>query len=76
MPKRYRPTEVVRVLEHLGWTRRRGRGDHIVLTRVGHRTNIAIDTGARIVPAGTFGSILRSAGLRRDEFERVADEVL
>jgi predicted RNA binding protein YcfA (HicA-like mRNA interferase family) len=76
MPVTYRPTEVIRVLEYLGWERRSGRGDHVNLTKPGVRFVVTIDTGKREVPKGTLANILRLAGLSRREFERIGREVL
>lgn len=76
MPKTYRPDEVIQVLEYVGWRRRPGRGDHVNLNKQGVNAVVTVDTGANEVPKGTFGSILRRAGISRKEFDALAEEIL
>ena len=74
MPKRYRPAEVVRVLLYLGWTERRGRGDHRNFNKPGEVSVVTVDMGAREVPTGTMSGIYRRIGVSKKEFERLARE--
>ncbi len=76
MPTPYRPQEIIRVLEHLGWQVTRQRGSHVNLTREGRPGLITVPTSGREVPIGTFKNILRQAGLRQREFESAVRQAL
>ena len=76
MPKRYRPREVIRVLESLGWQLDRQRGSHAILVKEGEKNNVSVPVSRREVSNRTFGNILRQSGVRRREFDQQADEVL
>ena len=77
MPKRYRPREVIRVLESLGWQQvRRQRGSHVNLRMSGNPNVVTVPTSDREVNIGTFSNIKRRAGISNAEFDRIADEVL
>ncbi|MBI4311231.1 MAG: type II toxin-antitoxin system HicA family toxin [Chloroflexi bacterium] len=68
----YSSREVVRALERLGFSRVSQRGSHIKLrkrTPQGTRTVIA-KAAADEIPTGTFSSILRQAGITREDFEK------
>ena len=76
MPSRYSPQETIRVREHLGWTISRQRGSYVIMTREGQLGLVAVPGSVRQVPIGTFGNILRQAGITRRLFETAAEEVL
>ena len=76
MPRRYRPEEVVKVLESLGWAVVRQRGSNVILSKEGIRAISVVPLSRREVAPGTFGSILRQAELSPREFEQRANEVL
>ena len=76
MPKRYRPREVIKVLERLGWRVVRIRGDHARLALEGGRRPVTVPLSPREIGAFVFQSILKQAELQRKEFEATAEEVL
>ncbi len=76
MPRRYRPREVIRVLEHLGWQQVRIRGDHARLELPDGGRPITVALSQREIKRGTFGAILRQAGIDRRTFDAVAEEVI
>lgn len=76
MPKRYRPGEVIKVLESFGWTVTSQRGSHIKLTKPGERNHVSVPRSRREVRTGTFNGILRQARIPRDEFDGRAREVI
>lgn len=76
MPKRYRPQEVIRVLEHLGWVVVRQRSSHVRLELSDGRDPVTVDVARREISNNEFGSIIRQSGLSRAEFERTAEEIL
>jgi len=63
----FKAKEVLRKLGRAGFEVRRQSGSHIVLRHTdGRQTYVSMHTGD--VPAGTFKSILRQAGLTEDQF--------
>ena len=76
MPKTYRPREVIRVLESLGWTIVRQRGSHVMLHKEGVRNHVAVPMSRREVNVGTFRNVLKQAGMLPEEFDEVARGVL
>jgi predicted RNA binding protein YcfA (HicA-like mRNA interferase family) len=76
MPRRYRPEEVEKVLEYLGWELSRQRGSHRQFIRPGQRGLVTVPASSRALDQGTLGNIVRQAGLTRREFETIATEVL
>ena len=75
MPKRYRPREVIRVLEHLGWVVVRQRSNHVRLELPDGRNPVTVDVARRELANNEFGSIIRQSGLSRAQFECTAEEV-
>jgi len=70
--RRVTAREVIRTLENLGFVVRRQRGSHARLVhteRPDARVTVSIHPG-RDVSAGNLASILRQAGVTREEFER------
>jgi len=55
------PSEIIKRLEKEGWTRRKGKGDHVNFKKPDHMT-ITVDTGAKEIPIGTLRRIYRLAG--------------
>ena len=76
MPRRYRPGEVIRVLEHLGWRQVRIRGDHARLVLPDGRNPVTVPLSRRELDPYVLARILRQSGLTLREFQTVADEVL
>ena len=54
----------------------RQKGSHVTLTKEGGRGLVTVPEGGRELDRGTFGSILRQAGMRRREFDEVAEEII
>ena len=76
MPRRYRPREVIRVLEHLGWQQVRIRGDHARLELPDGSWPVTVPLSQREIKRGTFSSILRQVKIDRRTFDAVAEEVI
>ena len=76
MPRRYRPTEVIRVLERLGWRVVRQRGSHVRLELPGGLHPVTVPASRREVDPKTLASILRQAGLSVREFVNAVEEIL
>lgn len=76
MPKRYRPREVIRVLESLGWRVARQHGSHVTLTKHGEINDVTVSVSRREVVPSTFANILRQARMTRQDFDSQADDAL
>ena len=76
MPKRYSSREVLIVLQRAGWDTARQVGSHVNMVRRGMPGIVTIPANLRELDRGTFGNILRQAGLSRKQFDSIADEVL
>jgi predicted RNA binding protein YcfA (HicA-like mRNA interferase family) len=60
-------TEVVKVLERLGWEVVRRRSSHIIMVKEGHIATLSIPDHQEVAQ-GTLRSLIRSAGLTVEEF--------
>ncbi len=67
--------EIIRALERAGFERRNQTGSHVHLVgedKGGNRRLVTVpEHGSKEIPIGTFLSILRQAGLSREEFLRM-----
>lgn len=61
MPKEQEPRQVTKRLMREGWTKRRGKGDHVNFIRLGYPL-ITVDTGVKELPIGTYRNIAKKAG--------------
>lgn len=69
MPKRYSAKEILSALQKAGFSVASQKGSHIKLTKnVNDKVYTVIVPYHKEVAIGTFGSILRQAGMTRDEF--------
>ena len=75
MPVRYRPEEVAKIAVHLGWEFSHYHGSHAIFKKLGS-PSLPIPENRRELARGTLGNILRSMGLTRREFDKIAEEVL
>jgi predicted RNA binding protein YcfA (HicA-like mRNA interferase family) len=76
MPRRYRPREVISVLERLGWRVVRQRGSHVRLELPDGLHPVTVPACRWEVDPKTLASILRQAGLSVREFVNAAEETL
>ncbi len=76
MPKRFRPGEVIRVLESLGWQVVRQRGSQVRLEMPDGRNPVTVPVSRRELDPKTLSSMLRQAGLSIREFLNAAEETL
>ncbi|MGA2115471.1 MAG: type II toxin-antitoxin system HicA family toxin [Bryobacteraceae bacterium] len=58
----FRPHEVVRAFERLGWQVARQRGSHIVLTKPGALASLSVPDHAQVA-RGTLRTLIAKAGL-------------
>ena len=64
--------QVITALEKNGWYVKRVRGSHHILRHPNIPDAIPVPVhGSREIKRGTLASILRTAGIGRDEFERL-----
>ncbi len=70
MPKRYSSTQILRVLEKIGFRVIRQKGSHIKLKNKKGMTTI-VKANQKIIYQGTFLEILKQVGISRKEFEEL-----
>ena len=63
---------VVKVFESFGWEVARRRGSHIILVRENINATLSVPDHQEIAK-GTLRSLIRAAGLRKEEFVRAAE---
>ena len=66
---------LVSVFERGGFQVVRQRGDHIIMTRPGTKRPIVIKAATRAVPVTHILTNLRTAGIGREDYLRLLDEV-
>jgi predicted RNA binding protein YcfA (HicA-like mRNA interferase family) len=66
-----KPQRLIRVLEAKGWQHRRTRGSHYYLVHSERRDAIAVPVHNRDVKPGLLLSILKTAGISRDELRKL-----
>lgn len=76
MPKRYRPREIIRVLESLGWVWVRTRGDHARLVKPDGSFPTTVPLYRNEIDTKLFKLIRQQCSLTRQEFDEAAEEVL
>jgi predicted RNA binding protein YcfA (HicA-like mRNA interferase family) len=59
--------EVVRILQTKGWSIKRRRGSHVVLTKPGSATTLSVPDHKEVA-RGTLRSLIQAADLTVDEF--------
>ena len=64
--------KVVKVFESFGWEVVRRRGSHIILVREGLDATLSVPNHQEVAK-GTLRSLIRAAGLRKEEFVRAAE---
>lgn len=62
------PSQVVRILEKLGFREHRQHGSHLIMIRDGSRHQPVVPMHNKDVKKGTLRSIIRQAGLTVEEF--------
>ena len=71
-----KPSRVlVRVFERAGFEVVRQRGDHIIMTKPGVRRPVVIKAGADTVPVTHILTNLRTAGISREDYFRLLEQV-
>jgi predicted RNA binding protein YcfA (HicA-like mRNA interferase family) len=68
MPERFSSRDVTRALHKLGFQERSQRGSHVKYTD-GSGHTVIVPANRKVLPAGTFRSILNQAGISLEEFK-------
>jgi len=77
-PRRITPVQyhrLVRVFELDGFVVKREKGDHMILTKTGVRRPVVIKKGPREVPVTHILTNLKTAGISRDQYFKLLDQV-
>jgi predicted RNA binding protein YcfA (HicA-like mRNA interferase family) len=67
MPKLYASREIIKVLEQRGFVYKSQKGSHVKYTKGIYTVIVPHPKSA--IPYGTFSSIVRQAGLTKDDFK-------
>jgi predicted RNA binding protein YcfA (HicA-like mRNA interferase family) len=69
-PEPANAAEIEKVLKRLGWVKQKGiSGSHRSFKKAGHTYRVVVpDHGSSRLAIGTFRSVLRQAGISREEF--------
>jgi predicted RNA binding protein YcfA (HicA-like mRNA interferase family) len=71
MPKLYSSFEILKVLERHGFYFVSQRGSHIKYRKTGNPSlTVIVPADRKQTPSGTFHSILKQAGLSKEDFEK------
>ena len=71
MPKLYSSDYIVKVLLAHGYVFISQKGSHAKYRKPGNPTlTVIVPAGRKEMPLGTFNSIVRQSGLRKEDFER------
>jgi len=73
-PIRYQ--DLVRVFERAGFTIKRKKGDHIVMTKPGIKRPVVIKTSPRLVPVTHIRTNMTTAGLTREDYFRLLKDAV
>lgn len=70
MPKlpSFKPRQLIKKFEKVGYVIDRQRGSHVILYHPIERKRLTIPMHVKDLPKGTLLSIIKQAGLTRDEF--------
>ncbi len=66
-----KPKQLIRVLERRGWQLDRVRGSHYILKHHTEHRSIPVPVHNRDLAPGTLSSIMKNAGITRDELRRL-----
>jgi predicted RNA binding protein YcfA (HicA-like mRNA interferase family) len=67
--------DVVRLVEHLGFTYSRS-NPHLIYEKEGHPKHVSIPAGRKVIVPATLGSIMRQIGITRKDAEKIRNEEL
>jgi predicted RNA binding protein YcfA (HicA-like mRNA interferase family) len=71
MAKLYSSETIIKILSLHGFVFISQKGSHIKYRKTGNPTlTVIVPSGRKEIPQGTFNSILRQAGLRKEDFEK------
>jgi hypothetical protein len=64
-----------RLFERAGFTVKRKKADHIIMTKKGTKRPLVIKTSPRLVPVTHIRTNMNTAGMTRDQYFRLLEEV-
>jgi predicted RNA binding protein YcfA (HicA-like mRNA interferase family) len=71
MPKRYSAVQIIKALQKLGFVKISQKGSHIKMRGIiSGKLQTVVIPNHKAIAAGTLSSILRQAGLKKEEFEK------
>ena len=71
MPKLYSSDYIIKVLLAQGFVFISQKGSHTKYRKTGNPTlTVIVPAGRKVIPMGTFNSIIRQSGLAKEDFEK------
>lgn len=67
----FKPKEITKKFEKLGYVKDRQKGNHLILYNLSLKKRIVIPIHVRDMPKGTLLSIIKQAGLSKEEFIKI-----
>lgn len=67
----FKPKEVIKKFEKIGYTKDRQRGSHVILYSQALKKRVVIPLHLKDIPRGTILSIVKQAGLTKKEFLQI-----
>ena len=68
--------DLIKVFERAGFTIKRKKGDHIVMTKPGIKRPVVVKTSPRLVPVTHIRTNMTTAELNREDYFRLLKEVM
>ena len=68
MPKTTTPQKIIRVLKRMGFVLKRTRGSHYIFQHPTTKRRIIVPLHTKDLPKGTLHSIVKSAGISKEDF--------
>ncbi|MCX6089606.1 MAG: type II toxin-antitoxin system HicA family toxin [Candidatus Atribacteria bacterium] len=67
----FKPSEIIRILEKKGFVLHRTRGSHHIYYHSESRRRVVVPLHKKDLPKGTFYTILRQAGIHKEDLENL-----
>lgn len=68
MSRLFSSQEIIRILENHGFVQVGQKGSHIKLRK--ENKTVIVPHPKKVIPVGTFHSILRQSGMKKEDFEK------
>ncbi len=66
---------LIKVFEHEGFTIKRRKGDHVIMTKPGVKRPLVIKTSAKSVPVTHIRTNMTTAGMNRERYFEILSQI-